>query len=401
MICPMMTRFASAALALLLLAAPVSAADAKFMAFLNGTGWQMAQRAGLSQGEFKQAIAGITEPDGRVLEMMKTQPEFTSTTAQYLGKAVTAARIEKGRKFLASEAKLLAAIEARYGVDRRVLLAIWGMESNFGADIGSMKVIRSLATLAYTGRRKDYGRAQLAAAFRVLKAGAVSPTRFNGSWAGAMGHTQFIPTSYLASAVDWDGDGKRDIWGNHADALASTANYLKKAGWNDAQPWGLEVVLPDGFDRGLVGRKNWKTMAQWEKLGIKPATGGKLRSLSAKAFVMLPQGLDGPPFLVTSNFMAIMAYNQSHSYSVAVGHLGDRIMGGEAFAGEWREPAAELAFAERVELQKRLIAKGFDTGGTDGRFGARTYEAIIAFQKARGLKVDGFPGRKLLAALRD
>lgn len=396
----MITRFAAAAFAFVLFAAPVQAADAKFMAFLNSTGWQMAQRAGLSQGEFKQAIAGITEPDRRVLEMMKTQPEFTSTTAQYLGKAITDARIANGRKYLVSEAKLLSAIEARYGVNRRVLLAIWGMESNFGADIGSMKVIRSLATLAYTGRRKEYGRAQLAAAFRVLKAGAVSPARFNGSWAGAMGHTQFIPTSYLASAVDWDGDGKRDIWGNHADALASTANYLKKAGWNDAQPWGLEVVLPEGFDRGLIGRKTWKTMAQWEKLGIRPATGGKLPAPSAKGFVMLPQGLDGPPFIVTSNFLAIMAYNQSHSYSVAVGHLGDRIMGGAPFKGEWREPVVELSFAERVELQKRLIAMGFDTGGTDGRFGARTYEAIIAFQKARGLKVDGVPGRKLLAAVR-
>ncbi len=397
----MMMRFAAAIFGLFLLAVPAPAADAKFMAFLNSTGWQMAERAGLSQSQFKQAIAGITEPDGRVLEMMKTQPEFTSTTAQYLGKAITDARIANGRKYLASQAKLLAAIEARYGVDRRILLAIWGMESNFGADIGSMKVIRSLATLAYTGRRKDYGRAQLAAAFRVLKTGAISPARFNGSWAGAMGHTQFIPTSYLASAVDWDGDGRRDIWGNHADALASTANYLKQAGWNDAQPWGLEVVLPSGFDRGLIGRKTWKTMAQWGKLGIQPAKGGKLPAPSARGFVMLPQGLDGPAFIVTANFMAIMAYNQSHSYSVAVGHLGDRIMGGAPFQGEWREPVAELGFAERVELQKRLIAKGFETGGTDGRFGARTYEAIIAFQKARGLKVDGFPGRKLLAALRD
>ncbi|MDP4823112.1 MAG: lytic murein transglycosylase [Aestuariivirgaceae bacterium] len=396
----MMTRFASALLALLLLAPPAQAADAKFMAFLNGTGWAMAKRAGLSQAEFKLAIAGITDPDPRVLEMMKTQPEFTSTTAQYLGKAITQARIDKGRKALAQEAKLLSAIEARYGVNRRALLAIWGMESNFGADIGSMKVIRSLATLAYTGRRQEFGREQLAAAFRILKTGAISPARFNGSWAGAMGHTQFIPTSYLASAVDWDGDGKRDIWGNHADALASTANYLKKAGWNDAQPWGLEVVLPKGFDRGLIGRKTWKTMAQWASLGVAPARGGKLPAPAAKGFVMLPQGLDGPAFIVTTNFVAIMAYNQSHSYAIAVGHLGDRILGGDAFAGEWREPVAELTFAERVELQKRLNAKGFETGGTDGRFGARTYEAIIAFQKARGLKVDGFPGRKLLTALR-
>lgn len=385
---------------LLLWATPVLA-DAKFVAFLNGPVKAIAMKQGLSEEAFRAAIAGIEAPDAVVLKQAAEQPEFTSTTGVYLAKAVTPARIEKGRAARAREAKLIAAIEAKYGVRRDVLLAIWGMESNFGGDIGSMKVIRSLATLAYAGRRVDYARAQLAAAFRILKSGVIGPARFTGSWAGAMGHTQFIPTSYLSSAVDWDGDGKRDIWGSYPDALASTANYLKKAGWNDAEPWGLEVSLPQGFNLALVGRTHWKTMAEWQQLGIKPAAGaGRLPAPAAKAFVMLPQGMNGPAFLVTGNFMAIMAYNQSHSYSLAVGHMADRIAGADAFVGAWHEPDIDLSQGERVELQKRLIAAGFDTGGTDGRFGARTYEAILAFQKARGLPLDAKPGRKLLEALR-
>lgn len=380
--------------------APPAFADAGFQKFLTTQGWAMAKRAGLSQDAFRQAIAEISSPDPLVLKMLENQPEFTSTTGQYLAKAVTPARISKGRAALAADERLFSAIEARYGVNRRVLIAIWGMESNFGGDIGSMSVIRSLATLAYKGRRKEYGREQLAAAFRILASGVIAPDRFTGSWAGAMGHTQFIPTSYLSSAADWNGDGKRDIWRNHADALASTANYLKKAGWKDDRPWGLEVRLPDNFDRALVGRKHWKTMGEWGRLGIMAARGGKLPAPHAEAFVMMPQGMDGPAFLVTGNFLAIMAYNQSHSYAIAVGHLGDRIMGGDAFAGVWHEPNLDLTFAERVELQKRLIAMGFATGGTDGRFGARTYEAILAFQKSRGLELDARPSRQLLQALR-
>ena len=215
-----------------------------------------------------------------------------------------------------------------------------------------------------------------------------------------MGHTQFIPTSYLRFAVDWTGDGKKDIWNSSADALASTANYLAKAGWKNDRPWGWEVKLPAKFDRALIGRSNWRPVAEWSKLGIRPARGGAFSAPDADAFVMVPQGVNGPTFLVTRNFMAIMDYNQSHSYAVAVGHLADRIKGGEPFVASWPDIAYDLSFAQRVEIQKLLYRRGFDPGGTDGRFGARTYEAILGFQNKAGLKLDGTPTAALLERLR-
>ncbi len=370
-------------------------AEAKFEAFIQGL-WPQVQAAGISRTLFDQAFSGITEPDPAVLKLALTQPEFTSTTSAYLEKAVTPIRIDTGRQMKASEAALLSAIEKKYGVDRHILLGIWGMESNFGKDKGSMSVMRSLATLMYAGRKKDYAREQLIAAFRILKKGARSPDNFTGSWAAAMGHTQFIPTSYLSYAVDWDGDGKKDIWGSKEDALASTANYLSKAGWKADRPWGWEVSLPAKFNRALIGRTKWRAVSEWVKLGVNPATGGSFSAPQADAFVMIPQGIDGPAFLVTRNFLAIMDYNLSHSYALAVGHLGDRIRGGGPFVGSWPEVTIDLSFAQRVELQKRLIRLGFETGGSDGRFGARTYEAIIAYQKSVGLPLDGRPSLKLL-----
>jgi membrane-bound lytic murein transglycosylase B len=215
-----------------------------------------------------------------------------------------------------------------------------------------------------------------------------------------MGQTQFIPTSYLSYAVDWTGDGKKDIWNSAADALASTANYLAKKGWSNDRPWGWEVKLPAKFDRALIGRSNWRTVAEWSKLGIRPARGGDFSSPKAEAFVMVPQGVNGPPFLVTRNFIAIMDYNESHSYAVAVGHLADRIKGGAPFVASWPEINYDLTFAQRVELQELLYSHGFDPGGTDGRFGARTYEAILGFQHKTGLKLDGTPTVALLERLR-
>lgn len=370
-------------------------AEAKFEAFIQGL-WPQVQAAGISRTLFDQAFSGITEPDPAVLKLAQTQPEFTSTTSAYLEKAVTPIRIDTGKQMKVSEAALLSAIEKKYGVDRHILLGIWGMESNFGKDKGSMSVMRSLATLMYAGRKKDYAREQLIAAFRILKKGARSPDNFTGSWAAAMGHTQFIPTSYLSYAVDWDGDGKKDIWGSKEDALASTANYLSKAGWKADRPWGWEVSLPAKFNRALIGRTKWRTVSEWVKLGVNPATGGSFSAPQADAFVMIPQGIDGPAFLVTRNFLAIMDYNLSHSYALAVGHLGDRIRGGGPFVGSWPDVTIDLSFAQRVELQKRLIRLGFETGGSDGRFGARTYEAIIAYQKSVGLPLDGRPSLKLL-----
>ena len=384
---------------LLALTPPAALADAEFESFIQNM-WPRAKAAGIPRQVFDSAFADVSEPDPDVLKLANNQPEFTTTTSQYLSKAVTQARIDSGRGTKAEEADLLAQIERRFKVDRNILLAIWGMESNFGRDKGQMKVMRSLATLLYSGSRKDYAREQYIAALKILKTGIVSPQNFTGSWAGAMGHTQFIPTSYLRFAVDWTGDGKKDIWNSSADALASTANYLAKAGWKNDRPWGWEVKLPAKFDRALIGRSNWRTVAEWSKLGIRPARGGAFGASDADAFVMVPQGVNGPPFLVTRNFMAIMDYNQSHSYAVAVGHLADRIKGGEPFVSSWPDIAYDLSFAQRVEIQKLLYRQGFDPGGTDGRFGARTYEAILGFQHKAGLKLDGTPTAVLLERLR-
>ena len=259
-------RFVIASILLPLAGGP-ALADAKFEAFIQ-TLWPLAKANGISRPLFDAAFEGITEPDPLVLKLANNQPEFTSTTSAYLEKAVTPIRIETGREMKEANAKLLSAIEKKYGVDRHILLGIWGMESNFGKDKGSMKVMRSLATLMYSGRRKQFAREQFVAALKILKRGVVKPENFTGSWAAAMGHTQFIPTSYLSYAVDWTGDGTKDIWNSKEDALASTANYLAKAGWKNDRPWGWEVELPKNFNKALIGRKHWKTVAEWEKLGI-------------------------------------------------------------------------------------------------------------------------------------
>ncbi len=388
------------ALAAMLAFTPNAAyADAKFEGFIQ-TLWPAVQKSGISRDLFDRAFAGITEPDPAVLKLANTQPEFTTATSNYLEKAVTPIRIDTGKAMLAANDALLSAIEKKYGVDRRILLGIWGMESNFGKDEGSMSVMRSLATLIYSGTKKDYARAQLISAFAILKKGSRSPESFTGSWAAAMGHTQFIPSSYISYAVDWTGDGKKDIWGSKEDALASTANYLAKAGWKSDRPWGWEVKLPEGFDRGLIGRTHWRPVSEWMKLGLVPATGKSFNAPQASAFVVIPQGINGPVFLVTQNFMAIMDYNQSHSYALAVGHLGDRIKGGAPIQATWPDASVDLTVPQRKELQRLLNAKGFATGGADGRIGAATYEAVLQFQKKHGLPLDGIPSVKVLEQIR-
>ncbi|MCB1377234.1 MAG: lytic murein transglycosylase [Alphaproteobacteria bacterium] len=392
----MLKRLFAISLLLATLGAGPTLADAKFEAFIQKSVWPRAKAAGISRALFDEAFAGITDPDPLVLKLANNQPEFTSTTSAYLSKAVTPIRIETGQANKSSEAKLLAAIEKKYGVDRHILLGIWGMESNFGKDKGSMSVMRSLATLMYSGRKKKYAAEQIVAAFKILQRGVVRADKFTGSWAAAMGHTQFIPTSYLSYAVDWTGDGVKDIWNSKEDALASTANYLAKAGWKADRPWGWEVELPKKFNRALIGRSHWRTVKEWEKLGVVRADGKAFGPRHADAFVMVPQGVDGPRFLVTRNFLAIMDYNLSHSYALAVGHLGDRIRGQGPIRAAWPDVEFDLSFAQRVDLQRRLTSLGFNTGGSDGRFGARTYEAIIAFQKSAGLPLDGRPSAKLL-----
>jgi membrane-bound lytic murein transglycosylase B len=395
----MQRRTLLAAIAAITLGERLALADAKFAAFLQGL-WPMAQKAGLTRDVFDRAIAGTTEPDPMVLKLADNQPEFNTTTSDYLDKTVTSDRIATGQNMLKANAALLQALMSKFGVDKLALLGIWGIESNFGKQLGDMKVIRSLATLMYSGSRKAYGRQQMVAAFRILKSGVVKPEDFVGSWAGALGHTQFIPTSYLAYAVDWTGDGVKDIWHSKDDALASTANYLAKAGWRPEHPWGWEVTLPKDFNRALIGRATWKTAAEWSKIGVVPIAGGDFAQPDAKGFIMIPQEIGGPRFLVTQNFLAVMDYNDSHSYALAVCHLGDRIAGRGPIVAPWPSVSYDLSLPQRIELQQRLNRLGFETGGADGRIGARTYEAILNFQKKAGMPLDGMPSAKLLLRVR-
>lgn len=284
--------------------------------------WPQASKRGISRKVYDSAFAGLT-PDKGVLEDAANQAEFKMSVGEYLAKRVSETRIGNGRAMAARHAVRIAAIERRYGVDRHVLVSIWGLESNYGEKRGEYGVVRALATLALTKRRARFGRSQLLAALKILQKGDVPLSDFNGSWAGAMGHTQFIPTTYNAYAVDWTGDGKRDIWNSVSDALASTANYLAKSGWKSSLPWGWRVELPAGFNHRLAGSR--RTVGAWEKAGLSPAAGARVAGPDTSVTLLLPTGKKGPAYLVTRNFRAILAYNNAVSYALSVGLLADRI----------------------------------------------------------------------------
>ena len=372
--------------------------DARFRHFVR-TFWPTARARGISKKLYDHAFAGLVS-DPLVIKRASHQPEFTTPVWVYLEKRVSDKRIARGREMLKAHGARLRAIEKRYGVDRHILLAIWGMESNYGSHKGKLGVIRSLATLAYTGRRRRFGRSQLIAALKILQRGDITKNQFTGSWAGAMGHTQFIPTTYNAYAVDWTGDGKRDIWNSMSDALASTAHYLAKSRWRPGRPWGWQVKLPRNFNYALSGRRGHRTVAKWRALGVLPATGGHFGVDDVDAYVIMPAGVKGPAFLVTRNFRAILAYNNAISYALSVGHLADRIRGAPPFTGTWPVANLPLRRKQRIEMQKRLSRYGFKTGGFSGRIGPRSRAAIRAYQIKSGLAPDGYAGLKLLEHLR-
>ncbi len=358
-----------------------------------------ALNAGIRPEVFDAAFQGVGV-NADVVRLDGKQAEFTKPIWEYLDSAASPARIETGREKRAQLNDTLTVIESRYGVDRQAVLAIWGMESNYGKNRGSIPVIESLATLAYDGRRRSFAEEQLIAALRILQAGDVSPANMRGSWAGAMGHTQFIPTSYLSYAVDLRGDGHRDVWSDDpTDALASTANYLRRSGWTRGQPWGVEVRLPDGFNYGSADQSNIRPVSDWRARGVTLANGAPLPDHGSAA-IIAPAGARGPAFAVYHNFFVIKKYNNATSYAMGVGHLGDRIMGGGPFAAGWPRDERELSRTEKIELQERLIARGHDTGATDGVIGPNTVTAIRAFQSTRGLTPDGFATAQLLQALR-
>ena len=335
-----------------------------------------------------------------VIERDRNQTEFTRTLEDYLAIAASEERIAKGRAALARHGATLRAIEARYGVEAEVVTAVWGLESQYGERRGDIPVIAALSTLAYDGRRGAFFESQLLAALRILQNGDTTPANMTGSWAGAMGHTQFIPTSYLEYAVDFTGDGRRDIWSDDpSDALASTAAYLARSGWRRGQPWGIEVRLPQGFDTGLAGRGRGQEGARWATMGMTPASGGRLPD-HGPGSLLLPQGENGPAFLIFNNFNAIARYNNAVNYVIGVGHLSDRLRGGGPIRASFPPDATGLTLRDRQEIQQRLTGLGFDTGGADGVVGARTRTAVETFEAARGLPVTGQPTPELLRRLR-
>lgn len=377
----------------------VAKANSAFERWVAGV-WPEARKQGVSRKTFDRAFRGVT-PDPDVLKKAEHQPEFAKPVWKYLESAVSKKRVSTGQQMLRKYGKLLNAIEARYGVDKHIVLAIWGMETNYGSFLGKKSLIRSLATLGYEGSRQKYGRSQLLSALQILERGDISASKMTGSWAGAMGHTQFIPTTYAAHAVDYDGDGRRNIWESIPDALGSTANYLKYSKWRPGETWGYEVDLPKGFNYELSGRKISKTLAQWRALGVQRVKGKDFPRPDDIASIIVPTGSKGPAFAVLNNFRSILRYNNATSYALAVGHLADRIQGfnTNGFVKPWPVAYLPLARAQRYELQRLLARKGFLKGEVDGILGSGTRAAVRAYQKASGLEVDGYPSIVVLQHL--
>lgn len=353
---------------------------------------------GITPQTFDTALAGV-EPDQGVLDAMDSQPEFKTPIWDYMAALVDAQRIAEGRAKLAEQAAMLAEAERKFGVDRHVLVAVWGVETDYGKVRGGRPLMRSLATVSCFGHRQRFFRAELFAALRIVQSGDIQPEALVGSWAGAFGQTQFMPSSFQRFAVDFDGDGRRDVIGSVADALGSTANYLVRAGWVSGEPWGYEVRLPPGY-KGPSGRRNRQALAQWSALGIRRIDGEALTG-TGPAALFLPAGAAGPAFIVFKNFDVIHAYNPAESYVLAIAHLSDRLRGAGLFQAAWPTDDPGLSRAERREVQQRLVERGFDIGAVDGMIGPRTRAAIEAFQASAGLPVDGRAGARVLKALKD
>jgi len=358
-----------------------------------------AKAQGISEATLDRAFRGV-KYRADVIEKDRNQSEFTKQIWEYLDTAVSDTRVKNGKAALRKKKQILARVEKAYGVEGEVVAAIWGLESAYGSYRGDIPIVDSLSTLAYDGRRGKFFEAQLIAALKILQAGDVAPRKMTGSWAGAMGHTQFIPTSYLSFAVDFTGDGKRDIWSdNPTDALASTAAYLKRHGWTYGQPWGMEVTLPRGFTYGLAGERIKKSPSEWNAIGVRLVNGKPIPN-HGRASILLPGGARGAAFVIFDNFHVIERYNTADAYVIAVGHLSDRIIGGPAIRASWPRGDRPLSFREKKEMQKLLTAKGFDTEGIDGIIGPNTIQAVREYQASLGLVPDGWISLDILKRLR-
>jgi lytic murein transglycosylase len=383
---------------------PLMTADAIRQAAANFSNcvagmWPDAARRNITRENFDRLTAGLT-PDLRIMDLMDAQPEFTKSVWDYLDILVSDARLAKGKEILAKYKPQFDAMEKAYGVDRNIIAAFWGIESNYSTQIGDRSVLQSTATLSCIGRRQAYFKDELLAALEILNHGDLTPEQMHGSWAGAFGATQFMPTVYKRFAVDADGDGRRDVVDDPADVIASTANNLKKDGWQTGQTWGYEVSVPKDFNYMLADRAKTMTMAQWDHLGVKRATNQPYPNPAEKAYLLAPAGAEGPSFLMLQNFRVIMKYNPAEAYALAVGHFADRLRGGQPFVQPWPRQERELSKAERLELQQILAQRGFYKGTPDGQFGGETRQALRSFQASIGAPADGFATANVLEQLR-
>jgi lytic murein transglycosylase len=353
---------------------------------------------GITGRTFDAALKGV-EPDQSVLDAMDAQPEFETPIWEYLARLVDESRIVEGQARLAAWARVLARAEQEYGVDRHTIVAVWGVETDYGRIMGKRPLVRSLATVSCRGNRQRFFRGELIATLRILQSGDLRPDSLKGSWAGAFGHTQFMPSTYHRVAVDFDGDGRRDLVDSIPDALGSVANFLKLSGWLTDQPWGYEVLLPERYD-GPSGRHERRELPEWSLLGVKRLDGRGLVG-EGKAALLLPAGTRGPAFIVFKNFDAIHSYNRSESYALAIAHLADRLRGGGPLQASWPRDDPILSRTERRELQELLIGRGFYVGEADGIIGSRTVAAVKAFQKSILLPADGHASSAVLKALRE
>lgn len=353
--------------------------------------------AGISEATLRQALDGARYLP-RVVELDRAQPEFTRAIWDYLDTAAGPQRVARGQDKWQEVKALADAAETRYGVPGPVVVAIWGLESNYGSNYGNTPAIDALATLGFEGRREAWARRELLDALKILQGGDIPRERMLGSWAGAMGQTQFLPSNFLAYAVDADGDGRRDIWGSMADVLASTGNFLARSGWLAGQPWGVEVQLPAGFDPSRADERLRQPSSRWAEEGLSLPGGGPLPAISDAA-VLLPAGARGPAFLVGPNFRAILRYNNSTSYALAVGLLAQQVAGGAGVQAAWPRDQMPLSRGQLTRLQEALNQRGFDSGAADGRMGPATREALRRFQRSIGLPADGYPTAELLQRL--
>ena len=361
--------------------------------------WPDAARRNITQQNFERFTAGLT-PDLRIMDLLDSQPEFTKAIWDYLDILVSDARLAKGRETLAKYKSQFDATEKAYGVDRYIIAAIWGIESNYSTQMGDRSVVQSTATLACIGRRQAYFKDEFLSALEILNRGDLKPEQMRGSWAGAFGPTQFMPTAFKRYAVDGDGDGRRDVVDDPSDLIASTANNLKKDGWQTGASWGYEVVLPQGLNYMLADRAKAMPLSQWEQLGVKRPGGQQFPRPSDKAYLLAPAGAEGPGFLMLQNFRVIMKYNPAEAYALAIGHFADRLRGGQPFVQPWPRQERVLSRAERLELQQLLAQRGFYKGTPDGQFGGQTREALRGFQVSIGAPADGFATSEVLERLR-